>query len=373
MKTIFKRIIFSLIVLSLLIATGFIVKVGKFEKLEGYMYSFAVENDIYNEENNATSGDAEWEEDYEDWEDTATGSNATSGDADWEEDCEEWEDTATSSDATSSNATSSNPPKKETITVKNPDKNAQNKNDKADEEEQEVDTDAEEVVLYNSKITKKEIEDIKKDKSAKKIVINLDNKTDVSKDIFEAIKGKNITLIINSGENRMTFYGENIKTAKKINAKIACSLSSKDALLKGIEPNGIIVDFANNGELPGEAKIEIKATSEIKEVLKDQKIVAYHYNEETKELTQVDDSAKYNEEGYIEFVISHNSKYLLVNKQIEEKEYTVEVDENVDEKQDVSFLESNIIYVLILGVSVTLIIVVIIILIVDKKKNKQNL
>ena len=88
MKTIFKRIIFSLIVLSLLIATGFIVKVGKFEKLEGYMYSFAVENDIYNEENNATSGDAEWEEDYEDWEDTATGSNATSGDVDWEEDCE---------------------------------------------------------------------------------------------------------------------------------------------------------------------------------------------------------------------------------------------------------------------------------------------
>ena len=60
------------------------------------------------------------------------------------------------------------------------------------------------------------------------------------------------------------------------------------------------------------------------------------------------------------------SKYLLVNKLIEEKEYSVTTTTG-DVKEKVSFLESHKMYVIIIGVSILAIIVVVIILIVDKK------
>jgi len=98
-------------------------------------------------------------------------------------------------------------------------------------------------------------------------------------------------------------------------------------------------------------------------------ILVYHYDEETKELTQMTANATYKEEGFIEFSIDHNSKYLLVNELIEEKEYTVTTDENTEVKTEVSFLESHKMYIMIIGVSILAIIIVAIILIVDKKSD----
>ena len=96
-------------------------------------------------------------------------------------------------------------------------------------------------------------------------------------------------------------------------------------------------------------------------------IRVYHYNEETKELTQMNANATYKDDGFIEFLINHNSKYLFVNELIEEKEYTVTTGENDKVKNEVSFLESNKMYIMIIGVSVLVIAIVAIILIADKK------
>lgn len=140
---------------------------------------------------------------------------------------------------------------------------------------------------------------------------------------------------------------------------------------------GIVINFANNGELPGAAIIRIKVTDEIKQTLNMETIIVYHYDEETKELTQMTTNATYNENGFIEFSINHNSKYLFVNEPIEEKEYTVTTSEKTEVKNEVSFLESHKMYIIIIGVSVLAIVIVAIILIVDKKaidkrKTKAN-
>ena len=189
-----------------------------------------------------------------------------------------------------------------------------------------------------------------------------------------AIKEKNIKLTVNTGENQIIFDGNNIEITKDINAEISYNLVNKDSLLKEIVQEGVVINFANNGELPGRALIRIKATEELKQALDMDTILVYYYNEETKELTQMTDDAIYNEDGYIEFSINHNSKYLLVNKLIEEKEYSVTTTSgDVKEKDKVSFLESHKMYVIIIGVSILAIIVVVVILIVDKKlKNKKD-
>lgn len=375
MKEKFKRVIFAIIIVALILVLGVVIKTGKLKKLEGYMYSFAAEITDSATDSNATSSNVQG---------CATSSNATSSNA---------KGCATSSDATSSNAQgcatssdakSDNTQVTETIKVTNTQTESKQNTStpstsQTKKEPEEVKTEtkktAETGLIYNnSEITPEILEKISNNTKLQNITINLDENVNISRDVFMAIKEKNIKLTVNTGENQIIFDGNNIEITKDINAEISYNLVNKDSLLKEIVQEGVVINFANNGELPGTALIRIKATEELKQALDMDTILVYYYNEETKELTQMTDDAIYNEDGYIEFSINHNSKYLLVNKLIEEKEYSVTTTSgDVKEKDKVSFLESHKMYVIIIGVSILAIIVVVVILIVDKKvKNKKD-
>jgi len=363
MKKMIKRIVFAVIIVSLVLATGVVIKTGKFAKLEGYMYSFAAEIINSATDSNATSSNAQ---------DCATSSNATSSNA---QDCatssnatsSNAQQCATSSNATSSNATSSNAQTIETIKVTNTQTNTKPSTPtttEPEEIEEEVQTD---LTYNNSEITQDILTNISNSTETQSITINLDNNVNINEEIFGAIKGKEIKLTINVGENQIIFNGNDITTPKDINAEISYNLASEDTLLKEIVEEGVVINFANNGKLPGTATIRIKVTDEMKKALNMETILVYHYDEETKDLTQMTANATYKEDGFIEFSINHNSKYLLVNELIEEKEYTVTTGENTEVKNEVSFLESHKMYIMIIGVSVLAIVIVAIILIVDKK------
>ena len=375
MKEKFKRVIFTIIIVALILVLGVVIKTGKLKKLEGYMYSFAAEITDSATDSNATSSNVQG---------CATSSNATSSNA---------KGCATSSDATSSNAQgcatssdakSDNTQVTETIKVTNTQTESKQNTStpsasQTKKEPEEVKTEtkktAETGLIYNnSEITPEILGKISNNTELQNITINLDENVNISRDVFMAIKEKNIKLTVNTRENQIIFDGNNIEITKDINAEISYNLVNKDSLLKEIVQEGVVINFANNGELPGTALIRIKATEELKQALDMDTILVYYYNEETKELTQMTDDAIYNEDGYIEFSINHNSKYLLVNKLIEEKEYSVTTTSgDVKEKDKVSFLESHKMYVIIIGVSILAIIVVVVILIVDKKvKNKKD-
>lgn len=372
MKEKFKRVIFAIIIVALILVLGVVIKTGKLKKIEGYMYSFAAEITDSATDSNATSSNVQG---------CATSSNATSSNA---------KGCATSSDATSSNAQgcatssdakSDNTQVTETIKVTNTqteskqDTSTSQTKKEPEEVKTEINKTAETDLTYNnSEITPEILEKISNNTELQNITINLDENVNISREVFKAIKEKNIKLTINTGENQIIFDGNNIEITKDINAEISYNLVNEDSLLKEIVQEGVVIDFANNGELPGTALIRIKATEELKQALDMDTILVYYYNEETKELTQMTDDAIYNEDGYIEFSINHNSKYLLVNKLIEEKEYSVTTTNgDVKEKDKVSFLESHKMYVIIIGVSILAIIVVVVILIVDKKvKNKKD-
>lgn len=344
MKRVIKRIVFALIVISLILGIGVVAKKGKFEKLEGYKYSLALDGiGITNNEldDDFIKGEpiANNSSDNNSAIDNSTGGNATSSNA--------TSSNATSCNATSTNATSSNSNSGSTITetikvnntpieeiepepeipVITPKPNKQNQQNNENEVE-ENEEDEVSVEYNNSEITKDILSKIANSTKLEDIIINIDNNTNISKDIFEAIEGKNVKLIINSNENQIIFKGNNITNPKKINAEITYNLINEDVLLREIVAEGIVVNFADNGELPGTATVRIKVTDEISETLSFNKMPVYYYNEETKELTKLKSNAKYNEEGFIEFSIKHNSKYLVVNDVIKEKEYTVTIQGN---------------------------------------------
>ena len=70
-------------------------------------------------------------------------------------------------------------------------------------------------------------------------------------------------------------------------------------------------------------------------------------------------------DGYYEFTINHNSKYILTDNKISKKE--VNVDENV-----VDFQNSNNKNIAIILISVLLIIAVIVFILLIKRKGTQN-
>ncbi len=370
MKKMIKRLVFAIGIVALVCVTGIVIKTGKFKKLEGYMYSFAVEITNSATDCNATSSNAQ---------ECATSSNATSSDATSSnaQECAT-SSNATSSDATSSNAqecaTSSNVQTTETIKVTNTQNNKESSTPQIKKEIEEVKKEAVTDFTYNnSEITQDILDKISNSTETQSITINLDENVNISKNIFEAIKGKDIKLTINIGENQIIFNGNNINTSKDINAEISYNLASKDILLKEIVQDGVVINFANNGELPGMAIVRIKVTEDLKQALDMDNILVYYYNEETKELTQMTDNATYSEDGFIEFLISHNSKYVLVNKLIEEKEYSVTTTSgDTDVKDKVSFLESHKMYIIIIGVSIIAIVIVTIILIIDKKAKRNK-
>lgn len=348
--TVVKKTTFAFLVIVLTIMGGMVIKSGKFEHLEGYMYSIAA--DITKEV--ATCSDA-------------TSSNATSSNA--------TSSNATSCNATSSNATSSNANKvnNNKETPKKQDTNKAEVNATATtlptvrvEKEEKVKNE-----YNNSEITAGLLENLVKNEGVQEIILNLDKKTIINKEIFNTIKGKNKKIIVNSNGNQMIFDGNTIENPKDIDANITCVIIDDKSELKDSMNSGVIINFANNGNLPGEATIRIKVTDDIKDTIDLETVYVYFYNEETKELIEILSDANYSQEEYIEFTIDHNSKYVIASEKIEKNETATESISNDDET--VTFLESHKMYVLIIGASVLVIIIVTVILIVDKKtKGKAN-
>ena len=389
MKDILKKVTFVTVIGALSIGTFFTVKNGKFENLEGYMYNLAGTIIESATSSNATSSNATSSNATSS---NATSSNATSSNA---TSSNETSSNATSSNATSSNATSGNaseksdsnnnttikvdnnvrndeeiPSSKDNKTneeISNKDKNLDENDEESKQEDEKQEKNESKTVEYKvSEINSEVLSQIKNSSEITNIVVVVEKDTNISEEIFEAIKGTSKKLTINVGDNRIIFKGKDIKNPKQIDASISYNLISENDTLKTLNQDGVVINFANNGNLPGTATIKIKLTDRMSKVLKTNSIYIYHYDEESKELSRIGTKVTYDKStGYIEFAISHNSKYVLVNQLLDANIQNASSDE-------VSFLESGKVYIIIVSVSILVIIIVVIILIIEKKRKKNK-
>lgn len=350
-----KISVFSIISL---ILVGFLVvvnKEGKMDSLEGYMYSLVANLSSATQSNATTSN--------------ATSCNATSSNA-------------TSSNATSSNVNNTNTNNRQNntneqqattqntnITIEKNNEVIENKEEIKNNEKVEVgdeSTEKKTVEYENSKLTDGILNEIKSSSDIKTITINVDTDTVIKKELFNSIKGLDKELIINSNNTQLIFNGKDIKKIKDIDVEINYTKLSENEELNEYANNGIVINFKPNGDLPGKAKVRIKATDGMKKVLsKDSTMYVYYYNSDTKEFETIASNVKYKDGEYIEFNITHNSVYIITTSKIDTAK-----EENVNDEK-VSFLESNKVYILIIGVSIILIITVVVIIIVYNRKKKR--
>ena len=163
------------------------------------------------------------------------------------------------------------------------------------------------LVLENDKITNDIIQKIAEQEENIFIEIYAENKPVIDSSVFEAIKGANKTISIIYDNVEWIFNGRNIVEAKTIDVSVSISDLANE--LDNVSNDGIMIDFANNGNLPGKCLIRIK--SDDLKILDNKNANVYYFNETENNFNKVAMQIIASGDGYYEFYINHNSKYIM--------------------------------------------------------------
>ena len=197
------------------------------------------------------------------------------------------------------------------------------------------------------------------------VTINANDDSVISSELFNSIKGTKKKLIINYKDNQIIFCGNDIEESKSIDASISTNIVKKDADISKLINEGVVINFSSNGNLPGAALVRIKITDEMKNAFGNSKIYVYYYNEDSNKFNAIDENISA-DNGYYEFTIRHNSKYVLTNTEIDNNLITT------DTANIVGFQKSNKTYIAMIVLSILLIAAVTALIIFIKKDNTKN-
>lgn len=221
-------------------------------------------------------------------------------------------------------------------------------------------------VYNNEDLTNDIITDLYNAKSTATINVSADTNPIISDELFNAIKGTDKKLVITYNDNQLIFNGKDITNSKSIDVSINASTIQADTSIGKLVSDGIVLDFASNGNLPGNAQVRIKITDEMKSKLGTGKVYVYYYNTQCDDFTEIATEVKPTSDGYYEFNMSHNSEYILVNEKLDDSLLS-DGDDNI-----VNFQKSDKVNLLLIGLGVILVIVVIVIIVIVKKKGKKE-
>lgn len=223
--------------------------------------------------------------------------------------------------------------------------------------------------IYNNEdINNEIITKIYNSENRSTITINTDTNTIVKEELFEAIKGKYKKLVINNGNNQIIFEGKNIRNSKTIDVSIELNKIDKNSDMNKLVNEGYVINFADNGDLPGEALVRIKTNDELSKLFGEDEINIYYFNKNVKKFYLIDVGIKKTNDDYYEFNIDHNSEYLMINKKLDDSLVTIISDDNV-----VDFQLSKKSQFLLIGVGILVVIAVgVFLAITNKKKNNTE-
>lgn len=219
--------------------------------------------------------------------------------------------------------------------------------------------------LDNSKMTADVLEKIKQLESNIVIEVNANDNPIILKELFETIKDSNKTIVIKYRDLEWTFNGLDIKNPKQIDVSTNIYDVSDDSNISSKVKDGFVLDFADNGELPGKCLLKVYNSETISNIMNKNNANIYYYNEKTNNFEIIKLNNEYSDNGYYEFYINHNSKYVVTTKKIEDKYISNKEEVKKNNKDSKQIL-------LIVIPSIIILIILIIIILVKKKRGKNN-
>ena len=153
------------------------------------------------------------------------------------------------------------------------------------------------------------------------ILVDYSNKSTINSDVFDAIKGTDRTLVLESEGVQWIFNGNDMtKDSKKIDLSVDVAYvsevadgSDKSAITNVVKKQPtVVLSFPENGVLPGTAKMRIKADYSMKKYLGQSGIYIYYVDNANGKMVPVAQNLSVTADSYIEFDITHCSKYIMV-------------------------------------------------------------
>lgn len=140
--------------------------------------------------------------------------------------------------------------------------------------------------------------------------------------VFEAIKGQNKTIVVESDGIQWIFNGTDITgEIKDIDLSTAIdtkwNIDSEADDVMDWEQNAIILKFADNNQLPGEAMIRVKMDYVFQDYLgSDEGLYVYYFDNTTQQFVEVAANISVGNDDYLEFTIDHNSEFVITAGEI---------------------------------------------------------
>ena len=212
--------------------------------------------------------------------------------------------------------------------------------------------------LDNALVDTEIINDIKKIKDDIEIHIDATQEYMVKKEVFAAIKGSNKLLNIKSDDSYWQFNGKNIKNSIDLDSRIDVSNIIDHKNIKKIAKSGVVIDFANDNKLPGNAKIRINKEVLTSKNKDNDNVRLYYYNEELNKYELLNENIKLSKDGYYEFDLSHTSRYILTREKISSVYLVGGI--------------SPLLIALIIAVPIVLIVIAVIVVLIIKNKKSKN-
>ena len=229
--------------------------------------------------------------------------------------------------------------------------------------------------VISSTTDKELIDKIKGASDNAKIAINSTSSSIVSKEVFDTIKGTNKTIYIESGGIQWVFNGNDIKEAKEIDTSVNFNYLYNDKInskLSDVVSRGLVINFSDNGKLPGKALIRVKTDYALRDYLGIENLFVYHYiNEDNILFNRVAKNISMTEDGYLEFYVDHNSTFVIASHEVDSKYVSDSVDDLAlnDSTLSSTSKDKNILMYCILAC----VLVVLIFIFIVKSKKKKNI
>lgn len=235
------------------------------------------------------------------------------------------------------------------------------------------DNESETVYYDNANISGDIIAKISTSEKIKKIEIMSEDSPVISQDLFSSIKGGNKQLIIHYKDIKYIFVGNDIDKEKTFNATVDYKEIDSNSEFSKYVKDGLLLEFAANGDLPGKAKVVLEKSSLFNKVFKQDHVNVYYYNESNKEFELIKENLIIGQDE-ISFDIDHTSTYIMTNSKINNSIVYSSSEKNDDKnenKKEKVINKPNILLIIIIVLAI-IIVILLIILITGKKSQVVN-
>ncbi len=134
-----------------------------------------------------------------------------------------------------------------------------------------------------------------------------------NKEIFEVMKGTNKTIVFSNDSMQWVFNGKDLTgDIKDIDLDIAVSETNGSAFSN--KKNVLKIDFADNGTLPGKARIRLKSDYMYTLHNLSDSLLLYYIDDKNSKIEKINTDVNYILDGsdhWCQFYIDHNSSYII--------------------------------------------------------------